>query len=133
MAREVVVPDASAIVTVLIDPGGSGFALAQRLAATRLAAPQLMPFEVDNVLRRRRNAGLLSPSEAALARGGLDRLPVELWPFTVLAERVRELGANLSSYDASYIALAERMRCPLLTRDTRLARAPGSTCPIEVF
>jgi predicted nucleic acid-binding protein len=40
-------------------------------------------------------------------------------------DRVWELRDNLSAYDASYIALAELLNCPLLTADARLSRAPG--------
>ena len=58
--RETVVLDASALVNLLIGPGRAGEAVAARLAGTAPAAPQLLPFEVANVLRRRRNAGQLS-------------------------------------------------------------------------
>lgn len=81
------VVDSSALVTVLIDPGERGAALASRLTGARLCAPHVLPFEVANVLRRRRNAGLLSSGEAALAFSGFNRMPVELWPFAVLAEQ----------------------------------------------
>jgi predicted nucleic acid-binding protein len=36
---------------------------------------------------------------------------------------VWELRANLTAYDAAYVALAEALEAPLLTRDARLARA----------
>jgi predicted nucleic acid-binding protein len=38
----------------------------------------------------------------------------------------------MSSYDASYVALAELLEAPLLTADARLARSNGARCPIEV-
>jgi predicted nucleic acid-binding protein len=41
--------------------------------------------------------------------------------------------ANLSVYDAAYDALAEALDVPLVTADPRLARAPGTTCQIEVL
>jgi predicted nucleic acid-binding protein len=47
-----------------------------------------------------------------------------------LLSRVWELRQNLSAYDASYVALAEAMSCPLHTADARLARALGPTCTI---
>lgn len=40
--------------------------------------------------------------------------------------------AGGSPYDACYIALAELLGCPLFTGDTRLARAPGPVCEIEL-
>ena len=126
------VVDASAIVTLLIDPGSAGDAVAARMRHATLLAPALMPFEVANVVRRRRNAGLLSTAEADLAHAELVELPVELWPWQATALRAWELGANFSSYDAAYIALAEETDAPLLTRDARLASASGVRARIEL-
>jgi predicted nucleic acid-binding protein len=47
-----------------------------------------------------------------------------LWPW--------ELRENLSTYDASYIALAELLDCELLTADARLGRSPGIRCSITL-
>ena len=38
---------------------------------------------------------------------------------------------NLSAYDAGYVALAELLNVPLLTRDGRLARSSGHAARIE--
>ena len=130
--RAPLVVDASAIVTLLIDPGSAGDAVAARMRHATLLAPALMPFEVANVVRRRRNAGLLSTAEADLAHAELVELPVELWPWQATALRAWELGANLSSYDAAYVALAEQTDAPLLTRDARLASAPGIRARVEL-
>lgn len=59
-------------------------------------------------------------------------MPVRLWPFSALEERAWELGHDASSYDAAYLALAESIAAPLLTRDARLAKVPGARCDIEV-
>jgi len=126
------VVDASAIVTLLIDPGSAGDAVAARMRHATLLAPALMPFEVANVVRRRRHAGMLSTAEADLAHAELVELPVELWPWQATALRAWELGANLSTYDAAYIALAEETDAPLLTRDARLASASGVRARIEL-
>ena len=40
------------------------------------------------------------------------------------------LRANVSAYDACYVALARDLRCPLVTRDLRLSRAPGLGVPL---
>jgi len=130
--RAPLVVDASAIVTLLIDPGSAGDAVAARMRHATLLAPALMPFEVANVVRRRRNAGMLSTAEADLAHAELVELPVELWPWQATALRAWELGANLSTYDAAYIALAEETDAPLLTRDARLASASGVRARIEL-
>jgi predicted nucleic acid-binding protein len=48
----------------------------------------------------------------------------------VLLERVWELRANLTAYDAAYVAAAEALGVALLTGDQRLAAAPGRHCTI---
>jgi predicted nucleic acid-binding protein len=40
---------------------------------------------------------------------------------------------NFSAYDAAYVALAEKLGAALVTRDGRLASAPGHTASIELF
>jgi predicted nucleic acid-binding protein len=54
----------------------------------------------------------------------LDALPLECYPLCLLILRAWQLRANLTIYDAAYVALAELLDGPLLTRDTALARAP---------
>lgn len=125
--------DASVVIGLLIDPGPAGEEAARVMSEARLHAPALLPFEVDNVLRRRGSAGRLSRAELALARDGTARLPIALWPFEVVAPRVAELGQALTSYDASYVALAEFLGAPLLTADGRIARAPGIRCEVRLI
>ena len=60
----------------------------------------------------------------------------ELTPATPQAHLLRrafELRANVSAYDACYVALAERLDCELITADGRLAAAPGPRCAIRVL
>jgi predicted nucleic acid-binding protein len=40
---------------------------------------------------------------------------------------------NLSSYDASYVALAEALDAVLITADRRLAKAVGVLCGVDVL
>ncbi|WP_395245503.1 type II toxin-antitoxin system VapC family toxin [Agromyces sp. MMS24-K17] len=128
-----VVLDASAAVTLLIDPSTAGERVAARLHGAIVLAPTLLHFEVANILRRRRNAGLLSDAEASLAHARLLDLPIDLWPWEAIAHRAWRLGTNLSSYDAAYVALAEQVGATLLTRDARIAAAPGTACEIVVI
>jgi predicted nucleic acid-binding protein len=41
-------------------------------------------------------------------------------------------GAAREQLHATYVALADALGCALLTADARLARAPGTTCPVTV-
>lgn len=125
-----VVLDASAVVSLLLDPGPRGARVADLLAAAPAHAPALLPFEVANVLRRLRLAGAVSATAAALAHDDLFRLPVELWPYEVVAGRVVALSGSLTPYDAAYVALAELLAGTLVTADRRLAAAPGVRCPV---
>jgi len=53
------------------------------------------------------------------------------YPHDFLLPRVWELRANLTAYDAVYVALAEALDAPLVTRDRRLAAA-GHRARIEM-
>ena len=46
---------------------------------------------------------------------------------------MRQLRKNLTAYDAVYVALAEMLEAPLVTRDARLTRAPGPGAVIELL
>jgi predicted nucleic acid-binding protein len=124
----VIVVDASAAVAGVLNDG-----VARRtLAVERLHAPHLVDSEVASALRRRVGARQL---EAAAGWSALDawrRLGLTRYPVFGLLDRVWELRDNLSAYDASYVALAEQLDCPLLTADSRLSRAPGVRCTITV-
>ena len=55
---------------------------------------------------------------------------IEQWPYELLATRAWELRRNLSSYDASYVALADLTGATLVTLDARVGRAPGLRCAV---
>lgn len=124
--------DASAIVAALVDGGRVGIWCARQLVVDEMAAPQLLPFEVANVVRRMEARGVLERSSAAMAIEHLRQLDVVYVPFEALADRAWLLRANLSVYDAAYVALAELVDGRLVTLDERLARAPGISCPVTV-
>lgn len=122
------VVDASAVVAALVDDGPDGRWAESLVASDDLAAPHLMPVEATNILRRAAQAGALSAESAALAHDDLLALPVTLFPYAPFGPRVWELRDNLTGYDAWYVALAEALKAPLATLDTRLARATGPRC-----
>jgi len=55
------------------------------------------------------------------------------YPHGYLLPRVWELRHALTAYDAVYVALAEVLDAPLLTRDRRLADAKGHHARIELI
>ncbi len=103
------------------------------MQGARLLAPSVLPYEVANVLRRLQTTRRLAARHASQAFADLTVLDVELWDWSLIADRVWQLRANLSSYDAAYVALAELTAATLFTRDARLARAPDIRCAVEVF
>ena len=127
-----VVCDASAVVAVLLDSGSDGQWATARLTDADLFAPTLLPYQCTNVIRRAELSGAISADQAAQAHADLLDLAVDLWPYDVLATRTWELRANLSGYDAAYVALAEILAAPLVTLDQRIQRAPGITCSVSV-
>jgi predicted nucleic acid-binding protein len=122
---ERVVCDASAVLAALLDSGSDGQWATARLAEADLFAPNLLPSECANVIRRAELGGAVSADQAAQPHADLLDLAIDLWPYDVLAPRAWELRANLSSYDAAYVALAEVLAIPLVTLDRRILRAPG--------
>lgn len=128
-----IVVDASVLVTALADDGPDGERTRRRLAGERLAAPHVIDIEVISAWRRLAAAGHLEERRAALARVDLRALPIERVPHAALLERCWQLRANMTTYDAAYVALAELVDAPLLTADAKLAATSGPTCTIEVL
>lgn len=129
---EVVVVDASVVVALVAAPAEATAALATRLSDAVLHAPALLSVEVDSALRGLARGGKLTPAQASAARRQAAALPVDLWPWHLLADRAWQLRSNLTTYDAGYVALAEMLAAPLLTGDRRLAGSGAARCPIEV-
>ena len=125
-----VVIDSSALVALLVDGGDLGEWVSTAAADSVITGPQLLPFEVANILRRQQLAGTIDHTTATLAHADLVALPLKLWPYTLLAERVWTLCDRVTAYDASYLALAELVDAPVITLDQRLARAHGLPCPV---
>lgn len=132
-AAIVIVVDASVVATALGDDGPEGDRVRDRLRAEhRLAAPELLDLEVVSVIRGLERARHLDGRRAGQALADLIRLPLERAPHRALLPRCWELRANLTPYDAAYVALAEALQATLLTADARLARSAGPHCAIEV-
>ena len=128
----VIVTDASVVAPAIASSQSDGVRFRERLRGQAIAAPDLMKTEVLSVIRRRTRKEGLSVAEAATAVQNLLELPVMLYPTTPLLARAWQLRDNLTPYDACYVALAEALDCLLVTADSRLARAPGITCLVEV-
>jgi predicted nucleic acid-binding protein len=124
----VIVLDASAAVSALLNSGQ-----ARRLIAEEsLHAPHLVDIEVVSALRRQVAGGALKHDNARRALHAWAELGVIRYAAAPLLDRVWELRTTVTAYDATYVALAEALNCPLVTADSRLSRAPGITCAVTV-
>ena len=123
-----VVVDSSLVVAALIGPSADQRWARQVIEGGALAAPHLMPVEVAHVLRKATLSRSLSADATGMAHRDLLGLRVELFPYAPCAARVWSLRANISTYDAWFVALAELLNCELATVDHRLVRASGPRC-----
>jgi predicted nucleic acid-binding protein len=126
--------DATAMVAAIGDPGAMGeSARAQLSMATEWHAPTHMAVEVVRTFDRLARHGKLTDEKAHLyAMQMVDGVgaAVVLHADRSLLSAAWTLRANLSTYDAVYVALAEKLRAPLLTGDLRLVRACGGRIPV---
>lgn len=75
----------------------------------------------------------LSATRASDLLTDFDDLTIRRWPAAdTLRRRAFQLRDSITAYDAAYVALAEALDCPLVTRDARLGRSTGHDARIEV-
>ena len=129
-----IVVDASAVIEVLLNTP-AGVRVADRLFADgeTLHAPHLLDLEVAQVLRRYALSAELHAARGAQALEDLAALPLSRYPHDVLLPRIWELRHNVTAYDAAYVALAEALAAPLVTRDAALAASRGHAARIELL
>ena len=127
-----IVLDASVLFEIVADTPRSD-SLRMRLAQEDdQSAPHLIDAEVLHVIQSRLRHGDLDNTAATQAIEDLRTWPGERWSHQALLLRAWELRHNIRGYDALYVALAEGLGATLLTLDTRLSRAAGIRCSIEV-
>ena len=128
-----IVIDASAVVEVLLNTPASA-KVTERLFGRNdtLHAPHLLDLEVAQVLRRYALSGEMTDERGMQALEDLADLPLNRYPHEIFLLRIWSLRRNLTAYDAAYLALAEALDAPLITRDAALARVPGHRARVEV-
>jgi predicted nucleic acid-binding protein len=119
------VVDASGVVDVVLDIAPHSRLVGETLLehSGDLHAPHLLDAEVGQVIRRyllRRELRLDRAQEALEILEGLAIVRHEHGWFLA---RALDMRRNLSVYDALYVALAETLEAPLLTRDAGIARS----------
>jgi predicted nucleic acid-binding protein len=127
-----IVVDASVVLEILLRTPGAARAEERVFGAAPAAAPHLLDVEVAHVLRRYEARGRLDGARGREAIADLASFPLTRYPHDLLLPRIWELRAKLTAYDAAYVALAEALDATLVTRDERLAGAPGLRARIEI-
>lgn len=127
-----IVVDASAIVDVIA--GRPSSRLLQRLGdEPALHAPHLLDVEVWSALRAGVARSSLTDLQADEARTLFHSMTIDRYPHRPLDDHVWRLRHNLSTYDATYVALAAALDAVLVTNDARLAAAPRTGIDIECY
>lgn len=87
-------------------------------------APSVLDVEVVSAVRGHLLSRQVSAEQAAAVLDDYAGLGVRIWPLDVpLRRRMLQLAHNVSAYDGAFVALAEALDAPLVTRDKGMAVA----------
>jgi predicted nucleic acid-binding protein len=128
-----IVADASAVLEVLLNsPAAAEIARHLFADGESIHVPHLIDIEVLQVLRRQARSDMSSvrAEKALLVYAGMD---LNRYSHAILAPRIWELRHNWTAYDAAYIALAEALDAPLITRDRALVSSSGHRARVLVL
>ena len=96
-----------------------------------LAAPELLDVEVLQALCRLDKDGAIPPSRVDVVEL-LRALRIRRYRHHSLRVAIWLLRRNMTAYDAAYVSLARLLDATLVTRDAKLARAPGLDIQVAV-
>jgi predicted nucleic acid-binding protein len=129
----VIVTDASGVVDVVLDITPQSRRVGEALLehSGDIHAPHLLDAEVGQVVRRYLLRKEITLDRAREALEILAGLRIVRHGHVGFLSRALALRRNLTVYDALYVALAEALEAPLLTRDAGIARS--ATRYVEVI
>lgn len=127
------VVDSSVAVKWFVDEEGSD--VARDLRALTMYAPALIIVEVANALWVKTRRRDLTADQAMARLKEMRRTPLTISADESLVEEASHLAATLSHpvYDCLYLVLARLRGLPLLTADSRLARAAGAAAKLKTL
>ncbi|MDE0578725.1 MAG: type II toxin-antitoxin system VapC family toxin [bacterium] len=118
-----IVLDSSAVVEWLLGLPLADDVADRIVAADSLHVPALLDVEVAQVVRRYAASGEITAQAGERALTALADLDAVRYTHELLLPLIWRLRDNLTAYDAAFIALAAALDAPLVTLDTRIARA----------
>ena len=128
-----IVVDASALLEVLLrTPRAEAIESRFFDGSEPLHSPDLLDVEVAQVIRRFTMLGELDAPRAQAALDDFADLPIQRHSHGFLLRRMWDLRANLTAYDAVYVALAETLEATFLTHDWRLATTARRYVTVEL-
>ncbi|THV31928.1 type II toxin-antitoxin system VapC family toxin [Glycomyces paridis] len=125
-----IVIDTSSMIELLTSSDELGEGVRAAVAGEKLIAPHFIDLEFSSVLRGLVLGRKLDQAKANLALESLMQSDIDRYEHAWYLPRIWELRANMTTYDASYVALAEAFQVPLLTVDCKFERTPGPKCNI---
>ncbi len=99
-----------------------------------VAAPVLLYYEMNNILKTAVKMYRIDSKDAIKAFGALLQLNFVVYSSTHLFEMTLHtaLRYDITSYDASYVALAEELQIPFLTADQKLLKKVESKFVLDL-
>ncbi len=128
-----IVVDASVLANMLVYADDRGRKARSVLGRdVEWAAPEHWKAEVFSVIRGLALGNKIQETHAVWAIERLPHLGIDHVSLDDLLPRMWQLRANISGYDAAYVALAEARDLTLVTSDGRLAKGATSYCRVEL-
>ena len=127
-----IVVDASAVLEVLlVTPAAERISECLFVTGETLQVPHLIDLEVAQVLRRYLLSRELTSERGLQAPRDPVDFPLTRYPHDLFLPRTWELRHNLTAYAAAYVALAQALDAPLVTRDRSLPSSAGHKARVE--
>lgn len=120
-----IVFDISVFLTVVLDEASREWVI-ERTSDCAIVSPEVLPYEIANVLMAVKRKGRLTDREALKAFDISQRIPVRL-----VSVRVREalriaVRHDIHAYDAFYLQCCIETKLPLISLDNRMCEVARS-------
>ena len=89
-------------------------------------SPEILPYEIGNALTAMVKRKQLTPTDAQVAFGMSQSIPVRLVSVDIQKALEIALKHNIYAYDAYFLQCAIKLTCPLLTLDKRMRKIARS-------